>query len=31
VGQTGLDWIDLAEDTSPWRSVVNTIMNFLVL
>ena len=26
----GVDWIDLAEDRSRCRAVVNTVMNFLV-
>jgi ActR/RegA family two-component response regulator len=26
----GVDWIDLAEDRSKWRAVVNTVMNLWV-
>jgi hypothetical protein len=27
----GMDWIELAEDRDQWRSLVNTVMNLLVL
>jgi hypothetical protein len=26
----GMDWIDLAQDTNRWRTLVNAIMNFRV-
>jgi hypothetical protein len=26
----GMDWIDLAQDTDQWRSLVNTVMNLRV-
>jgi hypothetical protein len=26
----GMDWIDLAQNRSQWRALVNTVMNFLV-
>jgi hypothetical protein len=29
-GWGGMDWIDLAQDRSEWRALVNTAMNFLV-
>jgi hypothetical protein len=27
----GVDWIRLAQDRDPWRTVVNKVMNILVL
>jgi hypothetical protein len=27
IGWDGVDWFDLAEDTGPWRALVNTVMN----
>jgi hypothetical protein len=30
IGWDGMDWIDLAQDTDKWRSLVNTVMNFRV-
>jgi hypothetical protein len=29
VGWDGMDWIDLAQDSNHWMSLVNTMMNFL--
>jgi hypothetical protein len=26
IGWDGMDWIDLAEDTDHWRTLVNTVM-----
>jgi hypothetical protein len=26
----GMDWIDLASDRDQWRTLVNTVMNFLI-
>jgi hypothetical protein len=26
----GMDWIDLAQDRDQWRTVVNTVMKFLL-
>jgi hypothetical protein len=31
IGCGGMDWIDLAQDRDQWRSLVNTVMNLLVL
>jgi hypothetical protein len=28
IGWSGVDWIDLAQDSEWWRAVVNTVMNF---
>jgi hypothetical protein len=28
MGLKGVEWIHLAQDTSPWPNVANTIMNF---
>jgi hypothetical protein len=30
-GQSGTDWIHLAQDKNLWRALVNTIMNLRVL
>jgi hypothetical protein len=30
IGWNGMDWIDLAQDSVQWRSLVNTIMNLRV-
>jgi hypothetical protein len=30
IGWNGIDWIDLAQDTSQWRAVVNAVMNLWV-
>jgi hypothetical protein len=30
IGWDGMDWIDLAQDRSQWRAVVNTVMNLRV-
>jgi hypothetical protein len=30
IGWDGTDWIDLAQDRDPWRTVVNTVMNLQV-
>jgi hypothetical protein len=30
VGWDGVNWIDLAQDTDQWRSLVNTVMNLQV-
>ena len=30
VGCGGMDWIELAQDTSRWRALVNTVMNLWV-
>jgi hypothetical protein len=27
IGWGGMDWINLAQDTSKWRALVNTVMN----
>jgi hypothetical protein len=29
-GWSGVDWIDLAQDTDQWSALVNAVMNFLV-
>jgi hypothetical protein len=29
-GWDGMDWINLAQDRDQWRTLVNTVMNFLV-
>jgi hypothetical protein len=29
-GWSGMDWIDLAQDRSQWRALVNTVMNLRV-
>jgi hypothetical protein len=26
-GWGGMDWIDLTQDTDPWKDLVNTVMN----
>jgi hypothetical protein len=26
-GWSGMDWIDLAQDSEQWRALVNTVMN----
>jgi hypothetical protein len=31
IGWVGMDWIDLAQDRSQWRALVNAIMNLLVV
>ena len=31
VGCTGMDWIDLAQDSERWRALVNAVMNLRVL
>jgi hypothetical protein len=30
VGCEGIDWMDLVQDRERWRTLVNTVMNFLV-
>jgi hypothetical protein len=30
IGWDGMDWIDLAQDRSKWRALVNTVMNIRV-
>jgi hypothetical protein len=30
IGWDGMDWIDLVQDRSQWRALVNTVMNLLV-
>jgi hypothetical protein len=30
IGLDVIDWIDLAQDTDQWRTLVNTVMNFRV-
>jgi hypothetical protein len=30
IGWVSIDWIDLAQDTDQWRSLVNTVMNLRV-
>jgi hypothetical protein len=27
LGWSGMDWIDMAQDTDQWRALVNTVMN----
>jgi hypothetical protein len=27
IGQSGMDWTDLAEDEDQWRALVNTVMS----
>jgi hypothetical protein len=27
IGWSGMDWIDLAQDRSQWRALVNTVLN----
>jgi hypothetical protein len=29
-GWDGMDWIDVAQDSNPWRALVNTVMNLQV-
>jgi hypothetical protein len=29
-GWDGMDWIDLAQDTDQWRTLLNTVMNLQV-
>jgi hypothetical protein len=31
IGWGGMDWIDLAQDRSHWRDLVNTVINLRVL
>jgi hypothetical protein len=31
IGLGSVDWIQLAQDRDPWRAVVNTVMDILVL
>jgi hypothetical protein len=28
---SGINWINMAQDSGQWRALVNTVMNFLVL
>jgi hypothetical protein len=30
IGWSGMDWIDLAQDSDKWRALVNTVMNLRV-
>jgi hypothetical protein len=30
IGWDGMDWIDLAQDSAQWRTLVNTVMNLQV-
>jgi hypothetical protein len=30
MGEYGLDWPDLAEDSDRWQALVNAVMNFRV-
>jgi hypothetical protein len=30
IGWSGMDWIDLAQDSDQWRALVNTVMNLRV-
>jgi hypothetical protein len=30
IGWGGMDWVDLAQDKSQWRALVNTVMNLQV-
>jgi hypothetical protein len=30
IGWAGMDWIDLDEDRSQWRALMNTVMNLRV-
>jgi hypothetical protein len=30
IGQDGMDWIDLAQDSDQWRALVNTVMNLRI-
>jgi hypothetical protein len=30
IGQDGVDWVNLAQDSDHWRALVNTVMNLWV-
>jgi hypothetical protein len=30
IGWSGMDWIDVSQDTDQWRALVNTVMDFRV-
>jgi hypothetical protein len=30
LGESGMDWIDLAQDRYQWKAIVNMVMNFWV-